>query len=169
MKRPSFNNQILHSYDMAPLTKNVVLFFVLNFAALGIGGFLMGEGPTSAYYQSLNKAPWTPPGWVFGAAWSTIMVCFSFYMAHLLKADSSSTTIGLFVLQWVLNVAWNPLFFKFHMPLPALFVVISLAVLVGYFLMSKWSVLGVPALLIIPYFLWLCIAISLNWYILVKN
>lgn len=154
---------------MTPFIKNVILFLVINFAALGIGGFLMGEGPSGAYYQSLNKAPWTPPGWLFGAAWTTIIVCFSFYMAYLVKADSSNAIIGLFTLQWVLNVSWNPLFFNFHLPLAALLIIISLAVLVGYLLFSKWSILGMPSLLIAPYFIWLCIAISLNWYVLLKN
>lgn len=43
------------------LIYKIVLFLILNFAALGIGGFLMGEGPMSNWYQSINQAPWTPP------------------------------------------------------------------------------------------------------------
>ena len=66
---------------MTTFTKNIIIFLIINFAALGIGSFLMGEGPSGEYYQSTNKAPWTPPGWVFGAAWTLIMVCFSVYMA----------------------------------------------------------------------------------------
>jgi benzodiazapine receptor len=154
---------------MTPFTKNVLLFLVINFAALGIGGFLMGEGPTSDYYQSINKAPWTPPGWVFGAAWTLIMICFSFYMAYWLKAENDTMVWGLFALQFVLNVGWNPLFFNFHLPLPALVVIIALTVLIGYFLFSNWNSLGASSLLIAPYFIWLCIATSLNWYILVNN
>lgn len=154
---------------MSPFVKNVLIFLVINFAALGIGGFLMGEGPSGDYYQTINKAPWTPPGWVFGAAWTTIMLCFSVYMAYLIKADSSKLVIGLFALQWVLNVGWNPLFFGLHLTLPALIVIISLTVLVGYFLFAYWGQLGATSLFIAPYFVWLCIATSLNWYILAYN
>lgn len=154
---------------MTPFTKHLLLFLLINFAALGIGGFLMGEGPGGEYYQNINKAPWTPPGWVFGAAWTTIMVCFSFYMAYWLKVENTSFVWGLFALQFALNVGWNPLFFNFHMILPALIVIIILTALVGYFLFSNWNQLGYTSLLIAPYFVWLCIATSLNWYILVNN
>jgi benzodiazapine receptor len=154
---------------MSPITKNIILFLIINFAALGIGSYLMGDGPSSNYYQSINKAPWTPPGWVFGAAWTTIMVCFSIYMAYWVKADNTNTVLALFALQFILNVGWNPLFFYFHLTLPALLVIIALTVLVGYFLFSHWSLLGTKSLLIAPYFIWLCTATSLNWYILVKN
>ena len=50
----------------------LLFFLLLNFGALALGGFLMGEGPSSAWYSNLNKAPWTPPGWVFGASWTVI-------------------------------------------------------------------------------------------------
>ncbi|MDB9791197.1 tryptophan-rich sensory protein [Bacteroidia bacterium] len=76
---------------------------------------------------------------------------------------------ALFALQFVLNVGWNPLFFHFHLSLPALLVIIALTFVVGYFLFSNWSLLGPKSLLIAPYFIWLGIATSLNWYILVKN
>lgn len=60
-----------------------LVFLVLNFTALGIGGFATGPGVASSWYQNLNQAPWTPPGWVFGVAWTTIMVCFTFYLVVL--------------------------------------------------------------------------------------
>jgi benzodiazapine receptor len=154
---------------MSPFIKHALLFLVINFAALGIGGFLMGEGPTGEYYQTLNKAPWTPPGWVFGAAWTTIMICFSFYMACWLKYENDTIVWTLFTLQFALNVGWNPLFFDLHMAFPALLVIAILTALVGYFLFANWSLLGTQSLLIAPYFVWLCIATSLNGYILAYN
>ncbi len=65
------------------MIKKILIFLVINFAALGIGGFFTGPGVSSDWYTNLNQAPWTPPGWFFGAAWTTIMICFSFFMAFL--------------------------------------------------------------------------------------
>ena len=48
--------------------KTFVLFFVLNFAALALGGLFTGSGVTSDWYTKANQAPWTPPGFVFGLA-----------------------------------------------------------------------------------------------------
>jgi tryptophan-rich sensory protein len=154
---------------MSPFIRNLIIFLILNFLALGIGIFLMGEGPSGDYYQTVNKAPWTPPGWVFGAAWTLIMICFSFYMAYWTNSESDNTVLALFAVQFILNVGWNPLFFNFHMALPALIVILALTVLIGFFLLNNWSLLGTKSLLIAPYFIWLCIATSLNWYILINN
>lgn len=148
----------------------VLIFLVINFAALGFGSFFTTDGVASDWYTNLNKAPWTPPGWVFGAAWTTIMICFSIFMAYAWKTISNQKMlIGLFVVQWILNVAWNPVFFKLHSVLPALLIISVLTVLVGYFLFAFRSAMKVKALLVLPYFLWLLIATSLNGYVLFNN
>ena len=60
------------------LTKLIIFFIIINFGGLAIGSWLMNNGPLSIWYTSLNQAPWTPEGWVFGAAWTTIMFCFQY-------------------------------------------------------------------------------------------
>lgn len=145
----------------------LLLFLLLNFAALGIGGLFTGNGVTSEWYANLNKAPWTPPGWMFGAAWTTIMICFSIYMAMLWpQVENKKLLITLYILQWVLNVAWNPLFFYFHAVGIALVVIVALTALTGFFLWYYRLDLKWISLLVLPYFLWLIIATSLNAYIL---
>ena len=148
----------------------IIIFLVLNFGALGIGGFFTGKGVPSEWYSNLNKAPWSPPGWVFGFAWTTIMICFSVYMAYAwAKVSDLKLLMILFALQWVLNIAWNPAFFYFHQVSVALIIISLLTVLVGYFLVAYWSDLKMYSLLIMPYFVWLLIATSLNAYVLLKN
>lgn len=148
----------------------LIVFLLLNFAALGLGGLLSGSGSQSSWYQNLNVAPWTPPGWVFGAAWFTIMVCFSFYMAMLWKSNDQKTTlIWLFAIQWILNIIWNPVFFKYHLAWGGLIIIILLTILVGYFLFRYLPELKYVSLLILPYFIWLLIASSLNAYAAINN
>lgn len=148
----------------------IILFALLNFGALAIGGFFTSSGVSSDWYATLNKAPWTPPGWVFGAAWTTIMICFSIYMAMLYpKVENTTTLVVLFGVQWLLNVLWNPVFFHYHATFLALVVIVALTLLVVAFLIMYWKNLGTASLLILPYAVWLVIATSLNWYILLKN
>lgn len=149
--------------------KRVGIFLLANFGALAIGSLLMGTGPTGDWYQSLDKAPWTPPGWVFGAAWTTIMLCFSFYMAKLVEFENEEQVYGLYVLQWILNVGWNFIFFNQQWVLFGAIWICLLTVLIGYFLFRFRSFLGYYSLLILPYFVWLIIATSLNIYVLVNN
>lgn len=146
----------------------LIVFVVINFGALGIGAYLMGEGPTADWYQSANKAPWTPPGWVFGAAWFSIMLCFSIYCAKIITPENTNGWM-LFALSTVLNVLWNPLFFNWHYVTIALIVIILLTVLIWAILFYFKSEAGGYSLLLIPYGVWLLIATSLNAYFLANN
>ncbi len=148
----------------------IIGFLFLNFGALALGGLFAGSGAGSNWYAELNKAPWTPPGWVFGFAWTTIMLCFSVYMATLYtKTKSVKTIIILYVIQWMLNVAWNPVFFYFHKANIGLILIVCLTILVAYFLFNFRGDLKAYSIFILPYFIWLCIATSLNAYISLMN
>jgi tryptophan-rich sensory protein len=152
------------------MIKRVVLFLVLNFSALAIGGSFTRKGVPSDWYQNLDKAPWTPPGWVFGSAWTLIMICFAIYMAYVFtKNTEREKVILLFLVQWLLNVAWNPVFFYYHAVLAGLITISLLTILITYFLFHFRTELKLKSLLIAPYFVWLIIATSLNGYILFFN
>ena len=154
-------------------TRDVLSFFsflFLNFTALAVGGFFTKDGATSEWYLSLMKAPWTPPGWVFGAAWTTIMICFSVYMAGLwTRIENKRSLAALFALQWMLNVGWNPIFFHQHAVLPGLIVITALTLLVWFMLFRYWKTFRWSWVWIAPYAIWLVIATSLNGYILLMN
>ena len=151
--------------------KKTLLFFVfliINFGGLYLGGILMGSSPGSNnWYINLQKAPWTPPCYFFGIAWTIIMILYSIYCARAFSSPLPKKTVGLFILQWILNVAWNPVFFNFHEILFGLLLLILLfmtLILINKHLGLK---LNSPAtFLILPYLIWLCIAMSLNAYVL---
>ena len=151
------------------LLKYIIVFLIINFGALAIGSWLMANGPQTEWYTNLNQAPWTPPGWVFGFAWTTIMICFSIYMAYLYKLQPNNKVIGLFSVQFVLNVIWNYFFFNQHFISLGLVIIILLTFVVAVFTLSFRKILGAKTLLILPYLIWLCIATSLNGYIFLNN
>jgi tryptophan-rich sensory protein len=92
--------------------KGLLLFLLINFSALAIGSWIMNDGPRTEWYINLNQAPWSPPGWVFGMAWSSIMILFSVYMTFLIQVNRSKKVILLFSIQFALNVFWNYFFFQ---------------------------------------------------------
>ena len=151
------------------LLKYSIVFLIFNFGALAIGNLFMGKGPQTQWYLSLNKAPWTPPGWVFGVAWSVIMVCFSVYMAILYKSTPSTSALALFAFQFILNISWNYVFFNQHFIALGFLVIVMLTGIVAIFTLHYINTLKINTWLIAPYLLWLCIATSLNGYILLKN
>lgn len=148
----------------------LLVFLLINFGALALGGFFTSKGVSSEWYAELSKAPWTPPGWVFGFAWTTIMLCFSFYLAYLWpEIKNKNLLISLIAIQWLLNVAWNPTFFHYHQVILGLVMITALTILIAGLLVSYWPQLKLKSLLILPYLVWLVIATSLNAYILFKN
>lgn len=147
-----------------------VLFFILNFGALALGGLFTGKGVSSNWYVLLNKAPWTPPGWVFGFVWTIIMICFTIYMAIEWGEKKHKKELAiLFLIQWILNVAWNPTFFYFQNIAIGLLVISSLTLLIAYMLLRFRKEFKFYSLLLLPYLIWLFIATSLNGYIFVMN
>ena len=151
------------------LAKYILFFLIINFASLYIGNLFMLDGPKTSWYINLNKAPWTPPGWVFGAAWTLIMVCFSVYLAYLFKQTLNLKLKLAFILQVFLNVIWNYAFFNQHLIAIALVIISALTVVVCIFFFSNYKVLKTKSYLLLPYMIWIIIATSLNAYVLINN
>jgi tryptophan-rich sensory protein len=152
------------------MISRIAIFLIINFSALALGTIFTGKGVPSDWYYNLNKAPWTPPGWVFGAAWTSIMICYAVYMAILWeKTDNKSVLITTFSLQFVLNVLWNPIFFQLHWTVLGLIVLILLTALIWWFVLNFASTLKYSGALLLPYGIWLLIAASLNAWIVFKN
>ena len=148
----------------------LIIFLLINFGGLAIGNWLMDNGPQTQWYLNLNKAPWTPPGWVFGFAWTAIMICFSIYLIQLYDEISLKLFITLLVIEYILNVSWNYVFFNQHQTVMGFIILMLLtAVVFYYFFNFQFEKLKYWRILLIPYMLWLCIANSLNLYIILKN
>ncbi|OEJ98542.1 TspO protein [Flavivirga aquatica] len=151
------------------ILKYVILYLILNFSALIIGVFLMNDGPQTAWYTNLNKAPWTPPDWFFGVTWTSIMICFSIYMAYSHKIHPSNKVKSLFLIQFIFNIIWNYVFFNQHLIGLGFIVILLLTIIIATFLFLLQKKLKTKTILILPYLIWLCIATSLNGSILFYN
>lgn len=152
---------------------SALVFGALNFTGLAIGGWATGPGVVSDWYVGLAKAPWTPPGWVFGVAWTTVMLAFTWFMTavwgRLAKGEERPRWTRLFVVAWLLNVGWNPLFFVGQQAAWALVEILALYAVIAFMARSAWSGLRTARWGIVPYLVWLTVAVSLNAYVVVNN
>ncbi len=147
-----------------------LIFGLLNFGGLYLGALSTTPGVNSSWYVNLNQAPWTPPGYVFGLAWTLIMICYTAYMSLLWQEKSvRGTAKKLFILSWGLNVLWNPVFFNFHQTSAALIIISGLLILLVAMAAKFSQFLQLKTLWIAPYITWLIIATSLNAYIVFQN
>ena len=153
-----------------PTTKSpgikLLLCGLACFAALSIGGlFQPGD-----WYQSLNRAPWNPPNIVFPIVWSILYIMIAL-SGWIIAKSGQSTLIVLWSAQLVLNAAWSWLFFGEYWPGLALLDIMVILGIVGVLikLCRAQPDLKTAGNLLIPYFAWLCVALSLNGYIWLYN
>ena len=144
-------------------------FLILNLATLYLDTLLMNGGPTSEWYENLDRAPWEPARWIFGAAWTCVMVFFSVYLTFLYQNIKTHKVWRLFVIHFVLHVSWNYIFMNKHMIELGLLNITLLSALMFYFLFSFKEVLSQMRLFVLPYCLWLVLASSLNIYVVIYN
>jgi len=147
----------------------LIIFIIINFGALWLGSVLQGAGSRSEWYQGLEIAPWTPPGWVFGVAWFSIMLCFSLFMAYTVELKAFNLLLLLVIVQLILNISWNAVFFRYHLTGLSLIIILALTIVVTAIFLMHVKTMTARSLLVLPYVLWLILASSLNWYAWIKN
>tara|TARA_B100000424_G_C22729856_1_gene395814 strand:+ start:88 stop:471 length:384 start_codon:yes stop_codon:yes gene_type:complete len=124
------------------------------------------------WYNNLVKPSWTPPSWVFGVIWPIlyILMFISFLLVYLSKkCFPYCNAITLFLLQLFFNIIWTSLFFKLKKPFIALLDLIFIIIFTIYTFFEFKKINIIASLLLIPYILWLFLALSLNFFIVIKN
>ncbi|MEM8727290.1 MAG: TspO/MBR family protein [Chlamydiota bacterium] len=118
------------------------------------------------WYQRLNKAPWNPPGWVFGPTWTLLylMMAVAVWMVFLTrpKTGKHRYAYSLFFMQLLINGTWSFLFFGLHSPGWALIDLSLLIVLLVPTFFSFYRIYPLAGWLLIPYLIWTLYALSLN-------
>lgn len=140
---------------------------------LGIGsGQLSNSGFGNAWFDALEKPSFMPPGWIFGVAWTTLYILMGVALAYILQARGArrrGRAIGLFVTQFLLNLAWSPIFFAAHKVNAALAVIVVMFIAALATTIVFASVRRVAALLMLPYLGWLLFAGALTFEIIRLN
>ena len=126
----------------------------------------------SEWYNKLKRAPWSPPSKVFGIVWPilyTLMTVSFILVWKDKKCYPYCSSLTIFLIQLAFNLCWTTLFFKFKMPKLALIDLIATLIftIMAYNTFSKINTLS--SILLIPYIIWLFIAFSLNFYIVIMN
>ena len=73
--------------------------------------------------------------------------------------------ITFFILQLILNLSWTTVFFQLQQPLIALIMIVFIIGITAYTALKFYPYSKIASLLLVPYLLWLCVAFSLNGYI----
>jgi benzodiazapine receptor len=140
--------------------------------AIGYFGSIFTSSSINSWYPTINKPHFTPPNWIFAPVWTTLFVLMglAFYFVWQ-EGYSQKTKPSFFVyfFQLSLNLLWSFFFFGLRSP-PLGFIDIVLlwsVIMLNIYLFYKISKLS--GYLLIPYLVWVTIALVLNFYIIILN
>ena len=121
------------------------------------------------WYIHLNKPSFNPPAWIFGPAWTVLYLMMGAALGRLWKEKTNNKMlIVLFIIQFIFNLAWSPLFFYFHRIDWALADIGALWLSLLIFMIAARHHRSV-FLLCLPYLLWVSFAAFLNFSIYTMN
>ncbi len=146
-----------------------VLFCVI---AGSIGSLVTLTGPGS-WYSTLEKPFFTPPGWLFAPVWITLFVLMGIALYLVwesgIRDRNVQVALGLFGIQFILNILWSFLFFGLQSSLLGLADILLLWVMIAATIAAFYRVRKSAAYLLIPYIAWVSIAAALNGAIYFMN
>ena len=137
------------------------LWLLLCFSASATAAFVKMDD----WYTELVKPTWNPPGWLFGPVWTVLyaMMAVAAWMVWRRGGwRSNGLALGAFMVQWVLNVLWTPLFFGMHQPGLAFADIVALWAAIVVTIVLFWKVSRGAAAMLVPYLMWVSFAAVLN-------
>ena len=146
-----------------------ILFFVITFSASFIGG-LASISFKEPWYSGLIKSNYNPPDWIFAPVWTTLYLMMTlaiWFFWHTKNRDMN--TVYIYFIHIIFNTTWSIVFFGFHQIFLALIVLIILISLIIILIIRFKRVNFVSYYLMIPYLLWCCYALFLNFNLLILN
>ncbi|KAI5058009.1 hypothetical protein GOP47_0028024 [Adiantum capillus-veneris] len=165
-KVSSTRSSFTRAKDVVPLAIAVLIPLIL-----GIIDAILNN-PNQDFYRNLKKPSWNPPGWLFGLAWSIIYPLMGFASWLLWKQggfEKQKFTLGLYMLQLIINLLWPYFFFGLHSIKLALVDIVALDLLLVICIISFKSVNQLASTLFKPYLAWVSFATVLNYSILAMN
>ena len=138
--------------------------------AIVLGGMAMGwlsnSGMDKGWDVGLEKPSFQPPSWMFGVIWAGLYALMGLALATIWNEPPSTErndAMRLFFVQLALNYAWSPVFFGGRMIEIGL-VLLAAILIAGLFTAKAFKrIRPVAGWLLLPYLLWLCLAVALNY------
>lgn len=155
------------SLPLATQVSGAVVFLIICFAAVAIGGIVSGPA-TDGWYDTLVKPSWQPPAWVFGPVWTVLyllMAIAAWLVWRPAGARSAAAPLSLFAIQLVLNVAWSWIFFYLQWPGWAVLELVVLWLAIAATTLAFYRRSKLAAALMLPYIGWVTFAGVLNFTI----
>lgn len=145
------------------LAKNILLPLILG----GIVGIIISQFMD---YETLQKPPLSPPGFIFGIVWSILYLLMGIaYGTLVYKGQTNKKISKIYWTQLIVNLIWPILFFVFKARLFSSIWIIILLILVINMILKFYKANKIVGYSQIPYLLWIIFATYLNIGVYILN
>ena len=145
------------------LVKNIVIPIALG----GLVGLIISQFMD---YNTLQKPPLSPPGFIFGIVWSILYLLMGIaYGILVYKGKSDAEVSKIYLTQLIVNLIWLILFFVFKLRLFSSIWIIILLILVISMVIKFYKKDKIIGYSQIPYLLWIMFATYLNIGVYILN
>ena len=135
----------------------------------GAIGSLFTISSISTWYEQINKPDIRPPNWAFGPVWITLYTLMGISLYWISDKKKIRIPVVLFSVQLVLNAIWSIIFFGLQNPFYAFLEIMVLWVMILLTIISFYKVSRKAGLILLPYIIWVAVAMVLNYYIWILN
>jgi translocator protein len=137
---------------------SLLAFLVLS-AAVASTGIIFKPG---VWYRGLKKPAWTPPNRAFPIVWSILYILIAISGWLVWRQQGLSWPFLIFAAQLVANLLWSWLFFGRRRPDLAFADIVVLWILVAANIAAFAPISATAAWLLVPYLVWVSVAVALN-------
>ncbi|MFY7862018.1 MAG: TspO/MBR family protein [Chitinophagales bacterium] len=155
--------------------KQTIFFPTIVFSGiclmLGIASSFSTVDQIRDWYPLISKPSWTPPSWIFGPVWTVLYILMGFSLAliYSVKSNDAKYAIWFFIFHFLLNLSWSIIFFKFHLIGVACFVIMMMVLSLIILMFLFFNIRKLACYVLIPYLLWLFVALAINSAVWIMN
>lgn len=151
--------------------KLLTICLAIPLAVGGVSALLTGGGMDT--FETLNKPPLSPPGWLFPVAWTTLYILMGIASYLTLTSGEKQRNVRhaltIYGIQLAFNFLWPIFFFSLSAYLFAFIWLIVLLLLIFRTTVLFYGISEPAGYLMIPYLLWVTFAGYLNLGIYLLN
>ncbi|MCP9000538.1 tryptophan-rich sensory protein [Pseudarthrobacter sp. RMG13] len=154
----------------------LMLFLATSAVVAWLGAFATVNN-VNGWYVGADKAPWSPPNWLFGPVWTALYTAMAVaaWLVWRRHTPESRPALVSYGIQLCLNLLWTPTFFSLYPLLGTAALWLAFAVILGLIgavtvtVVRFGPISRAAGILLLPYITWVVFASSLNLWAALNN
>lgn len=156
---------------MTKKTKQFLICIAVPLLVGGLSALITRKGMD--IFETINKPPLSPPGWLFPVVWTVLFILMGIASYLVLVSGKPQGEINraltVYGIQLIFNFFWSIFFFNFSLYLFSFIWLVLLWLLILAATVLFYRISKPAGYLMIPYLLWVTFAGYLNFQIYLLN